>query len=113
MDIQEAIKICQNEITNTYAENKAIAIQTVLNELDKKDKIINEYEKECKKTRAFARRIRKDEKRDIDQFNQGKEFASIQFLNLLSNEPHWSYEGKYFDEVDKEVEKYLKKAEGN
>ena len=82
-------------------------------ELDKKDKIINEYEKECKKTRAFARRIRKDEKRDIDQFNQGKEFASIQFLNLLANEPHWDYEGKYFDEVDREIGRYLKKAEGN
>ena len=82
-------------------------------ELDKKDKIINEYEKECKKTRGFARRIRKYEKRDIDQFNQGKEFASIQFLNLLANEPHWDYEGKYFDEVDREIGRYLKKAEGN
>ena len=31
MDIKEAIAICKNEITNTYAENKAIAIDTIIN----------------------------------------------------------------------------------
>lgn len=40
MDIEKAIKICQNEIANTYAENKAIAIATILSELDKKDEQI-------------------------------------------------------------------------
>ena len=42
MDIKEAKEICRKEITNTYAEGKAKAIETVLSELDKKDKIIDE-----------------------------------------------------------------------
>ena len=67
MDIQEAIKICQNEITNTYAENKAIAIEVVLSELDKKDKIINDMAEHIEKGCDFDNSI-KTKEQIIDHF---------------------------------------------
>lgn len=73
-------------------------------EVKKKDKIINEYEKECRQFKAFCRRIRRDEKRDVDQYNQGQEYRCNQFLNLINGDKNWAYEGKYFDEYDKEME---------
>ena len=87
------------------------AIETVLSELEKKDTVISEYEKECRQFKSFCKRVRRDEKRDVDEFNQGQELKCNQFLNLLYGEEHWSYEGKYFDETDKQVDKLFKKAE--
>lgn len=81
-------------------------------EIEKKDRIINEYEKECRQFKAFCKRVRRDEKHDVDLFNQGQEQKCNQFLNLISGEPHWSYEGKYFDDTDNQIEQYFeKKAE--
>ena len=83
------------------------AIETLLTAYEKekeKNNSIEEYEKECKQVRAFCRRIRRDEKRNVDEFNQGREFMCLQFLNLINGELHWTYEGKYFDIVDKEME---------
>lgn len=80
-------------------------IKTVLKELEKKDKMIELIEKECRQRLAFAKRIRRSEKRNPEEFNQGIEFECAAFMNLLSGEPHWKYEGKYFDDIDKQVEK--------
>ena len=93
------------------AEETNEAIETVLSELEKKDTVISEYEKECRQFKSFCKRVRRDEKRDVDEFNQGQELKCNQFLNLLYGEEHWSYEGKYFDETDKQVDKLFKKAE--
>ena len=41
MKIEEAKEILKDIMANTYAEGKAKAINTVLNELDKKDKVID------------------------------------------------------------------------
>ena len=71
----------------------------------KQEKIIELIEKECRQRLAFAKRIRRSEKRNPDDFNQGLEFESATIMNLLSGEPHWEYEGKYFDDIDKQVEK--------
>ena len=82
-------------------------LETLLTAYEKekeKNNSIEEYEKECKQVRAFCRRIRRDEKRNVDEFNQGREFMCLQFLNLINGELHWTYEGKYFDIVDKEME---------
>ena len=78
-------------------------------ELETYKKIAERYERECRMFRAFCRRIRKDEKRDVDEFNQGREYAYIQFLNLISGEQNWEHEGKYFDEVDKELLDWARK----
>ncbi|MCR5145945.1 MAG: hypothetical protein K6B70_01145 [Clostridia bacterium] len=71
----------------------------------KQEKMIELIEKECRQRLAFAKRIRRSEKRNPDDFNQGLEFESATIMNLLSGEPHWEYEGKYFDDIDKQVEK--------
>lgn len=84
-------------------------IDTVLNLLEKKDKVINEYEKECRQFKAFCKRVRRYKKHDVDLFNQGQEHKCNQFLNLISGEPHWSYEGKYFDNTDNQIKQYFER----
>lgn len=78
-------------------------------ECEKKDKIIEQFEKECRQFKAFCRRVRRDEKHDVDLFNQGQEHKCNQFLNLISGEPHWSYAGKYFDDTDNQIKEYFEK----
>ena len=84
-------------------------IDTVLNLLEKKDKVINEYEKECRQFKAFCKRVRRYKKHDVDLFNQGQEHKCNQFLNLISGEPHWRYEGKYFDDTDNQIKQYFER----
>ena len=84
-----------------------------IEELKEKDKMINEYEKECRQFKAFCKRVRRDEKHDVNLFNQGQEHKCNQFLNLISGEPHWSYEGKYFDDTDNQIKQYFEKKVGN
>lgn len=84
-------------------------IDTVLNLLEKKDKVINKYEKECRQFKAFCKRVRRYKKHDVDLFNQGQEHKCNQFLNLISGEPHWSYEGKYFDDTDNQIKQYFER----
>ncbi len=82
-------------------------------ENEEKDKRIKLFEHECRKFKAFCKRVRKDG-HNIDLFNQGQEQKCNQFLNLISGELHWDYEGKYFDETDKEIQKLAKeKGENN
>ena len=92
---KESVDIVLNLITKLQKEN------------EKKDKTLKLFEHECRKFKAFCRRVRRD-RHDIDLFNQGQEQKCNQFLNLISGEPHWDYEGKYFDETDKEIEKLAK-----
>lgn len=112
----------QNNYIVDEADKVNNAIETVLNllenqkaeieDLKNKDKMINEYEKECRQFKAFCKRVRRDEKHDVDLFNQGQEHKCNQFLNLISGEPHWSYEGKYFDDTDNQIKQYFEnKAE--
>lgn len=80
-------------------------LETVLSELEKKETIIERYEIECKRFRKFCSKIRKTKKRNVDEFNQGQEHKCNQFLNLLAGEENWEFDGKYFDETDKEINK--------
>ena len=82
-------------------------IEKLKKENEEKNKIIKLFEHECRKFKAFCRRVRKDG-HDIDLFNQGQEHKCNQFLNLINGESHWDYEGKYFDETDKEIKKLSK-----
>lgn len=82
-----------------------------LNLIEKQDNIINEYETECRQIIAFCRKIRKDYKHDVDNFNQGQEYKCAQFLSLLDGEKNWTYEGKYFDEHDRQIEELNKVGE--
>lgn len=112
----------QNNYIVDEADKVNNAIETVLNllenqkaeieDLKNKEKMINEYEKGCRQFKAFCKRVRRDEKHDVDLFNQGQEHKCNQFLNLISGEPHWSYEGKYFDDTDNQIKQYFEnKAE--
>lgn len=121
MELKEAIEKLANEsveyadIAENVLEGKGKvaedcreyveAIRVVLNHLTKQEKMIELIKKECRQRLAFAKRIRRSEKRNLDDFNQGLEFESATIMNLLSGEPHWEYEGKYFDDIDKQVEK--------
>lgn len=111
MDIEKTIEKINRQITIGECEkNIGIPVyisdlKTVLNELEKKDKVINEYEKECRMFKAFCRRVRRDNKHNVDEFNQGQEHKCNQFLNLLAGEENWDFEGKYFDETEKEIDK--------
>lgn len=108
---KKAIEKIKRQITiGKCAKNIGIPVyisdlETVLNLIEKKDKIIKQYEEECRRFKAFCRRVRRDEKHDVDEFNQGQEHKCNQFLNLLEGEKNWSYEGKHFNETDKEIKK--------
>lgn len=84
---------------------------TLNKRIEKQEKIINEYETECRQLIAFCRKIRKDYKHDVDNFNQGQEYKCVQFLSLLDGEKNWTYEGKYFDEHDRQIEELEKVGE--
>ena len=116
----EILKKLKSKVTLVEADEKEYrlpflmdiekqAIETVLSELEKKDKVINEYEKECRQFKAFCKRVRRYKKHDVDLFNQGQEHKCNQFLNLISGEPHWSYEGKYFDDTDNQIKQYFER----
>ena len=80
------------------------AISTLIAENKELKEKVKAYETECRRFKAFCKKIRKDEKHDVDLFNQGQEQKCNEFLNLIEGEQHWNYEGKYFDETDKQIE---------
>lgn len=96
---------CIDEQTWLALKKALNLIQKQDTEINKLKNVIEEYEKECRQFKAFCRKIRRDDKHDVDEFNQGQEQKCNQFLNLLAGEKHWTYEGKYFDETDKQIEK--------
>ena len=109
-EAKETLKTMKENIDKKYLKTRnSVAIETVLNLLEKKDKVINEYEKECRQFKAFCKRVRRYKKHDVDLFNQGQEHKCNQFLNLISGEPHWSYEGKYFDDTDNQIKQYFER----
>ena len=67
MDIEESKELLKKELTNTYSEKKAKAIETVLNELDKKDKIIDLMAEHIEKGCDFDNSI-KTKEQIIDHF---------------------------------------------
>lgn len=88
-------------------------VKELQRELEKHKNTIARYEMESKSFRAFCRNRRKTEKINVDEFNQGREYAYIQFLNLISGEQNWEHEGKHFDEVDQELENWARKEVEN
>ena len=108
-DLEEHCKMQLEKLPNgskMYEEH--LLTLNIIEMLEQKDKQIQLFENECRKFKAFCKRIRKNNKHNIDLFNQGQEHKCNQFLNLISGESHWDYEGKYFEETDKEIEKLLK-----
>lgn len=122
--IETVLNLLENQKAEIKEKDKLLKLHTkleyqykndylnVIEDLKNKDKMINEYEKECRQFKAFCKRVRRDEKHDVDLFNRGQEQKCNQFLNLISGEPHWSYEGKYFDDTDNQIKQYFEnKAE--
>ena len=87
-------------------ENNQKIIDELQKENEEKDEKIRNFENECMKFKSFCRRIRRDG-HDVDLFNQGQEHKCNQFLNLINGEPYWDYKGKYFDDTDNQIKKYL------
>lgn len=106
----KCIKTIMNNFEDNICEEMENRVDDVSNYISKLQKILDSFETECRKNLATFRKIRKSEKRDIDLFNQGQEYKCCQFLNLLNGEENWSYEGKYFDKVDEDIEKYNKEV---
>lgn len=105
MKLQKENEKLEETIDNSAEEQKEREKYTHSLEikLQEKDRIIKEFENECRKFKAFCKRVRK-EKQDVDLFNQGQEYKSNQFLNLISGEKNWDYEGKYFNETNYQIE---------
>lgn len=76
MDIEEAIK----ELESLSPSERAI--ETILKELEKKDKIINKISEEVKENLAFERRLKRD-KTEPDLYNQGRFYVSDNINNIL------------------------------
>ena len=56
---------------------------------EKKTDVIEEFKTHCKRHINFCNKIRKEEKREPDEFNQGREDMAKQFLNLLNGKEDW------------------------
>lgn len=91
-NIEEAIETMQHwidyEKKNKDKINKAdelIEVQeTILKELEKKDKIINKISEEVKENLAFEKRLKR-ENIEPDSFNQGKFYISENINNILKS----------------------------
>lgn len=106
--------IIKHRKETNQANDLEFYIRTILNlitklqkENEEKDKIIKLFEHECIKFKAFCRRLRKYG-HDVDLFNQGQEYKCNQFLNLINGESYWDFAGKYFDETNEEIQKFIK-----
>ena len=111
-NIDEDIKRLENLIGFVGCELREIeaqSIENLLSRLKTAENKLNRYERECRMFRSFCRKVRKTEKRNVDDYNYGREFAYIQFLNLIDGEIDWEYEGKHFDEADKEIKEWARK----
>lgn len=90
MDIEEALKKLNkfNEYENAVVLSEDTlyeiqkAIETILKELEKKDKIINKISEDVKENLAFEKRLKK-ENIEPDSFNQGKFYISDNINNIL------------------------------
>ena len=108
-NIEALIEICKMQFKFYDLAQVVILPETVeeiehlIKEYKKKDMIIEKYDKECRQFKAFCRRVRRNEKHDVDEFNQGQEHKCNQFLNLLNGDENWEYEGKYFNETDEQI----------
>ena len=76
--IEEAIYILKRKDFCDEVEN--IAIQTLLSELEKNNKIYNF----CRRELAFERRLKR-EKRKPDEFNQGRFYVCENIKEILTN----------------------------
>ena len=110
---EDTIKANECGLSNNDFKEEIEVYDTVLNRITKlqkeneeKDEKIRNFENECMKFKSFCRRIRRDG-HDVDLFNQGQEHKCNQFLNLINGEPYWDYKGKYFDDTDNQIKKYL------
>ena len=105
IDILERVCECRR-FSGVFTDVECIfkAIETLIAENKELKEKVKAYETECRRFKAFCKKIRKDEKHDVDLFNQGQEQKCNEFLNLIEGEQHWNYEGKYFDETDKQIE---------
>lgn len=63
-------------------DNDSIAIETVLNLLEKKDKIIDEIQEEVLDHIGFENRLKRDN-REPDLFNQGRFYVANNINNIL------------------------------
>ena len=78
MDIEEAIKEM-----NSLSPSET-AIETILFELRRECKIINEIYDFCRRELAFEKRLKR-EKREPDEFNQGKFYVCENIKAIITN----------------------------
>lgn len=95
MDIEENISKINEHIERVkeyleygmpYSEylDLQISFETILNELDKKDKIIDKIYDFCRRELAFEKRLKR-EKRKPDEFNQGRFYVCENIKAIITN----------------------------
>lgn len=107
-NLTEIIVLCEEEIKNNDKDMTAVLDADDIMSLYTVLETLNTIKTHCKGFRAFCRRVRKTTNHDIDEFNTGREFLAAQLINLLNDEPDWSWEGKEFDKIIEEINKYCK-----
>lgn len=65
-----------------YSTTKTEVLETVLNLLEKKDKIIDEIQKEVRDHIGFENRLKRDN-REPDLFNQGRFYVANNINNIM------------------------------
>ena len=83
--IQRLTNLAQERTENWLGLTIIEARQVVLKELEG----VTTFKHHCKRHINFCNRIRKEEKREPDEFNQGREDMAKQFLNLLNGKEDW------------------------
>ena len=108
IDLINLLRTFKKEGLGNFIVVRKEKFENLLSRLKTAENKLNRYERECKMFRSFCRKVRKTEKRNVDDYNYGREFAYIQFLNLIDGEIGWEYEGKHFDEADKEIKEWAR-----
>lgn len=97
--LKEDIETNNKEMSAVLDSKDIMSLYTILQTL-------NTIDSHCRGFRAFCKRVRKDFHRNVDEFNYGRESLAIQIINLLNDEPDWSWQGKEFNKAAEEIDKY-------
>ena len=82
-ETKKTLKTMKENIDKKYLKTRnSLAIETVLNLLEKKDKIIDEIQKEVRDHIGFENRLKRDNK-EPDLFNQGRFYVANNINNIL------------------------------
>ena len=82
-EAKKTLKTMKENIDKKYLKSRnSVAIETILNLLEKKDKMIDEIQEEVLDHIGFENRLKRDN-REPDLFNQGRFYVANNINNIL------------------------------